>query len=113
MRARGVALIASLALLAGGVAGFVYASLRSPEPSTVPAIEVDDEPSPDLRRPGGRPQGSGKRNGQTRSEGSGEAPGAHPVPPPPPAPAGTGDDDDDDEPEDDGDDDAAEADDST
>jgi hypothetical protein len=140
MRARGVALIASLALLVGGVSGFVYASLRSPEPSTVPAIEIDDEPSPDQQRPGGRRQGSGKKNERTRSggpggsggspaddpagvrdgsgdagesEGSGEAPGAQPVPPPPPAPAGTGDDDDDDEPEDDGDDDAAEADDST
>ena len=116
MRARDVALIASLALLVGGVAGFLYASLRSPEPSTVPAIEVEDEPSTG-KQPGGRRQGSGTRNEQTRSGGapggSGQAPGARPVPPPPPAAAGTGDDDDDDEPEDDGDDDAAEADDST
>ena len=117
MRARDVALIASLALLVGGVAGFLYASLRSPEPSTVPAIEVEDEPSPGQLRSGGRRQGSDKRDEQTRSGGapggSGQAPGARPVPPPPPAAAGTGDDDDDDEPEDDGDDDAAEANDST
>jgi hypothetical protein len=125
-------LIALLALVVGGVAGFLYASLRTPEPTTVPVIEVEEDLSPspteggkriglgrnsragDVRGAGSEgsvaeepaPSGGSVTAGagnSGRSNGSEGSDGPGAPPAPLPQPAPAGiEDDDDDEPEDDG-----------
>jgi hypothetical protein len=58
-------LVALSSLAIGVVAGFLYASLRGPDRTSVPAIELEDDPSDD-DRPRDRPDREG-RNAEHRS----------------------------------------------
>lgn len=118
MKGRTVTVVAALTLLVGLTVGIVLASLRSPEPTTVPSIELEVESTSDGQAPGddkgrhankGRGGGAEGAQGESTSDGPGSGSpggavgsggsgggsgGAEPAPPPPPEPAGDDDDDD-------------------
>jgi hypothetical protein len=119
MKGRAVALFLSVALVVGLLAGFVFAAIRAPAPTRVPAIilESDSSPPESENEPTsgdtqGEPKAKDDNQGEspgggvgptstTRSPSAGNDPddigggsgGAQLAPPPPPAPAGDDADD--------------------
>src|SRR5688572_324171 len=118
MKGRAVALFLSVALVVGLMAGFVFAAIRAPAPTRVPAIVLEsDSPPPERDNEttsrDTRWKAKGKDDNQGESSEGGVGPtstrsasagddaddigggsgGAQLAPPPPPAPAGDDADD--------------------
>jgi hypothetical protein len=74
MSGKTMLLFIAVALTIGLVAGFVFASLRSPEPSTVPSIELEVE-STSGTDPESRNNEGGQGGSQGRENGGGEPAG--------------------------------------
>lgn len=73
MKGRAVALFLSVALVVGLMAGFVFAAIRAPAPTRVPAIVLESESSPpesENEPLSGEPQGEAKGKNDNQGESS-------------------------------------------